>query len=90
MCLCRQSPVYLHEEIPSAIEQRDIKASNLLIDQIYTPTLAKTTLDEDKLLLEKAWELYEVGKLEEMVDPAAGSCPQEEAIRYLKVAFLCR
>jgi hypothetical protein len=40
-------------------------------------------------ILKQAWELYEAGKLEEMVDPAAGSYPQEEAIRYLKVALFC-
>ncbi|KAM0889652.1 hypothetical protein ACQ4PT_027591 [Festuca glaucescens] len=139
---------YLHEEIPSPIVHRDIKASNILIDKNYVPKIgdfglaklfpdnithistrvAGTTgylapeyawhgqltkkadiysfgvlvieiisglsgsrilMAEDKLLLEKTWELYEAGKLEEMVDPAVGSYPQEEVIRYLKVALFC-
>lgn len=139
---------YLHEEIPSPIVHRDIKASNILIDKNYVPKIgdfglaklfpdnithistrvAGTTgylapeyawhgqltkkadiysfgvlvieiisglsgsrilMAEDKLLLEKAWELYEAGKLEEMVDPAVGTYPKEEAIRYLKVALFC-
>uniref|UniRef100_A0ACD5Z066 Uncharacterized protein n=1 Tax=Avena sativa TaxID=4498 RepID=A0ACD5Z066_AVESA len=139
---------YLHEEIPSPIVHRDIKASNILIDKNYVPKIgdfglaklfpdnithistrvagttgylapeyawhgqltkkadiysfgvlvveivsglsgSRTLMAEDKLLLEKAWELYEAGKLEEMIDPASGSYPQEEAIRYLKVALFC-
>ncbi|CAM0901747.1 unnamed protein product [Alopecurus aequalis] len=139
---------YLHEEIPSPIVHRDIKASNILIDKNYVPKIgdfglaklfpdnithistrvagttgylapeyawhgqltkkadiysfgvllieiisglsgSRSLMAEDKLLLEKTWELYEAGKLEEMVDPAIGSYPQEDAIRYLKVALFC-
>uniref|UniRef100_A0ACD5Y3M6 Uncharacterized protein n=1 Tax=Avena sativa TaxID=4498 RepID=A0ACD5Y3M6_AVESA len=139
---------YLHEEIPSPIVHRDIKASNILIDKNYVPKIgdfglaklfpdnvthistrvagttgylapeyawhgqltkkadiysfgvlvveivsglsgSRSLMAEDKLLVEKAWELYEAGTLEEMVDPAVGSYPQEEAIRYLKVALFC-
>ncbi|CAN1166026.1 Cold-responsive protein kinase 1 [Linum perenne] len=43
-----------------------------------------------KLLLEQAWELYEEGKLTELVDPEIGESAEEEAIiRHMKVAFFC-
>ncbi|KAK8951950.1 putative LRR receptor-like serine/threonine-protein kinase [Platanthera zijinensis] len=43
----------------------------------------------NKLLLEKAWELYEEGRLPELVDPSLGDYPQEEVLRYMKVALFC-
>ncbi|KAF2297672.1 hypothetical protein GH714_002149 [Hevea brasiliensis] len=42
-----------------------------------------------KLLLEWAWQLHEEGKLLELVDPELGDFPEEEVIRYMKVAFFC-
>lgn len=42
-----------------------------------------------KLLLEWAWELYEEGKLVEMVDPDLKTYNEEEVIKYIKVAFFC-
>ncbi|GMH26930.1 hypothetical protein Nepgr_028773 [Nepenthes gracilis] len=44
---------------------------------------------DKKLLLEWAWELYESGRLLELVDPELGDFPEEEVIRYMKVAFFC-
>lgn len=35
------------------------------------------------------WELYEEGKLLDIVDPRLGDYPQEEVVRYMKVALLC-
>ncbi|EEF43245.1 putative serine/threonine-protein kinase [Ricinus communis] len=43
----------------------------------------------EKLLLEWAWELYEGGKLLELVDPQLGEFPEEEVIRHMKVALFC-
>ncbi|OAY26157.1 putative serine/threonine-protein kinase isoform X1 [Manihot esculenta] len=43
----------------------------------------------EKLLLELAWQLHEEGKLLELVDPDLGDFPEEEVIRYMKVAFFC-
>ncbi|XP_073264611.1 cold-responsive protein kinase 1-like isoform X2 [Populus alba] len=43
----------------------------------------------DKLLLEWAWELHEEGRPLELVDPEMGEFPEEEVIRYIKVAFFC-
>ncbi|KAK9268162.1 hypothetical protein L1049_010604 [Liquidambar formosana] len=42
-----------------------------------------------KFLLEWAWQLHEEGRLLELVDPELGDFPEEEVIRYMKVAFFC-
>ncbi|KAG8385606.1 hypothetical protein BUALT_Bualt03G0062600 [Buddleja alternifolia] len=36
-----------------------------------------------------AWELYEEGKLLELVDPELEEFPKDEALRYMKVALFC-
>lgn len=41
------------------------------------------------VLLKQAWQLYEEGKLLELVDPELDDFPEEEIIRYIKVAFFC-
>ncbi|CAN0852976.1 Cold-responsive protein kinase 1 [Linum grandiflorum] len=45
--------------------------------------------DRQKLLLEQAWEMYEEGRLLELVDPEMGDFPEEEVVRHMKVAFFC-
>ena len=40
-------------------------------------------------MLQQAWQLYEDGKLLELVDPELGEFPEEEVLRYMKVAFFC-
>ncbi|KAK6124407.1 hypothetical protein DH2020_017390 [Rehmannia glutinosa] len=42
-----------------------------------------------KLLLEWAWELHEEGKLLDLVDPELEEFPNDEVIRYMKVALFC-
>lgn len=42
-----------------------------------------------KLLLEWTWELYEEGRLLELVDPELQEFPKEEVTRYMKVALFC-
>ena len=39
--------------------------------------------------LQQTWELYEEKKLKELVDPALEDYPEEEVIRYIKVALFC-
>ncbi|GLT54208.1 hypothetical protein SLA2020_274260 [Shorea laevis] len=43
----------------------------------------------EKFLLEWAWQLYEEERLLELVDPEMQGFPEEEVIRYMKVAFFC-
>ncbi|KAK6154695.1 hypothetical protein DH2020_008943 [Rehmannia glutinosa] len=42
-----------------------------------------------KLLVEWAWELYEEGKLLDLVDPELEEFPKDEVLRYMKVALFC-
>lgn len=140
---------FLHEELVPHIVHRDIKASNVLLDQNFTPKIGdfglaklfpdnithistkiagttgylapeyglggQLTLKADvysfgvlivevvsgksssranwggmqKFLLEWAWELYKEGKLLELVDPEMDEFPEEEVMKYMKVAFFC-
>ncbi|XP_020571829.1 putative serine/threonine-protein kinase isoform X2 [Phalaenopsis equestris] len=45
--------------------------------------------NDDKVLLERTWELYGEGKLTELVDPCIQNYPEEEVLRYIKVALFC-
>ncbi|KAL2244817.1 putative serine/threonine-protein kinase isoform X1 [Sesamum indicum] len=42
-----------------------------------------------KLLVEWAWELYEEGKLLDLVDPELEDFREDEVLRYMKVALFC-
>ncbi|KAL7130103.1 hypothetical protein ABFS83_13G111400 [Erythranthe nasuta] len=42
-----------------------------------------------KLLVEWAWELYEEGKLVDLVDPELEEFEENEVVRYMKVALFC-
>ncbi|CAO2842656.1 unnamed protein product [Amaranthus hypochondriacus] len=44
---------------------------------------------ENKLLLEWAWQLYEEGRLLELVDTEMEEYPEDKALRFIKVAFFC-
>lgn len=37
----------------------------------------------------KAWQLHEEGRILELVDLEMGEFPEEEVIRYMKIAFFC-
>lgn len=43
----------------------------------------------DKFLLEWAWQLHEEGRLKEVVDSTLQQYPEEEVLRYTKVALFC-
>ncbi|CAH9112046.1 unnamed protein product [Cuscuta europaea] len=44
---------------------------------------------QQKILLEQAWQLHEGGNLLELVDPELDRFPEEEVMKYMKVALFC-
>lgn len=45
--------------------------------------------DSDKFLLEWTWKLYEEGRLVKLVDPTLKDYPEEEVLKFIKVALFC-
>ncbi|OEL26521.1 putative LRR receptor-like serine/threonine-protein kinase [Dichanthelium oligosanthes] len=71
-------------------KKADIYSFGVLVLEIVSGTSSsRSILADDKILLEKAWELYEAKKLNELIDPALGDYPEEEVVRYIKVALFC-
>ncbi|RDY02927.1 Cold-responsive protein kinase 1, partial [Mucuna pruriens] len=73
-------------------KKADIYSFGVLILEIVSGrSSARRTNGEGshKFLLEWAWQLYEEGKLLEFVDPEMEEFPEEEVIRYMKVALFC-
>lgn len=62
----------------------------LILEVVSGRNSAKTNWGgTQKLLLEWAWELYEEGKLLELVDPELETYPEQEVIKYMKVSLFC-
>ncbi|PSS10252.1 LRR receptor-like serine/threonine-protein kinase [Actinidia chinensis var. chinensis] len=62
----------------------------LVLEVISGRSSAKANWGEmKKLLLEWAWQLYVEGRLLELVDPELEEFPEDEVVRYMKVAFFC-
>ncbi|XP_057842065.2 cold-responsive protein kinase 1 [Cryptomeria japonica] len=62
----------------------------LLLEIISGRTNMNTSLpDEEQILLEMAWHLYEENRLLELVDPNLEEYSEEEASRFIKVALSC-
>ncbi|CAH8356392.1 unnamed protein product [Eruca vesicaria subsp. sativa] len=140
---------FLHEEVEPQVVHRDIKASNILLDQNFCPKIGDFGLaklfpdnvthvstrvagtvgylapeyallgqltkkadvysfgilvlevisggsssraaftDEFLVLVEWVWKLREEGRLLECVDPDLTTFPQDEVIRFIKVALFC-
>ncbi|CAN6241420.1 unnamed protein product [Urochloa humidicola] len=71
-------------------KKADIYSFGVLVLEIVSGTSSsRSILTDDKILLEKTWELYEAKKLKELIDPAIGDYPEEEVTRYIKVALFC-
>ncbi|KAG8043945.1 hypothetical protein GUJ93_ZPchr0458g22811 [Zizania palustris] len=71
-------------------KRADIYSFGVLVLEIVSgKSSSRSIMADDKILLEKAWELYEAGKLKELVDPEIGDYPEEEVLRYIKTALFC-
>nr|CAB3488697.1 unnamed protein product [Digitaria exilis] len=71
-------------------KKADIYSFGVLVLEIISGTSSsRSILADDKILLEKTWELYEAKKLKELVDPVLVNYPEDEVIRYIKVALFC-
>ncbi|XP_038903897.1 putative serine/threonine-protein kinase [Benincasa hispida] len=69
----------------------DVYSFGVLILEIVSGRRSSTVFGREIsiLLLERVWELYEEGKLLDIVDPRLGDYPREEMLRYMKVALFC-
>ncbi|XP_077224734.1 cold-responsive protein kinase 1-like isoform X1 [Tasmannia lanceolata] len=72
-------------------KKADIYSFGVLILEIISGRSSgkSITSGAQKYLLEWAWQLYQEGRLVELVDPELGQYPEEEVIRYSKVALFC-
>ncbi|XP_062227159.1 cold-responsive protein kinase 1-like isoform X2 [Phragmites australis] len=71
-------------------KKADIYSFGVLVLEIVSGrSSSRSLLADDKILIEKAWELYEAKRLKELVDPALGDYPEDEVLRYIKVALFC-
>ncbi|TKY71678.1 LRR receptor serine/threonine-protein kinase [Spatholobus suberectus] len=73
-------------------KKADIYSFGVLVLEIVSGRSSARRTNEGgshKFLLEWAWQLYEEGKLLEFVDPDMEEFPEEEVIRYMKVALFC-
>ncbi|MCD9640564.1 hypothetical protein HAX54_025932 [Datura stramonium] len=61
----------------------------LILETVSGRSSGSGTWQGQKSLLESAWQLYEEGKLLELVDPELGNFPEKEVLKYMKVALFC-
>ncbi|KAK8963394.1 putative leucine-rich repeat receptor-like serine/threonine-protein kinase [Platanthera guangdongensis] len=70
-------------------KKADIYSFGILVLEIISGRSSSKPHWFDKVLLEWTWDLYEEGKLAELVDPSLGDYPLEDVLRYIKVALFC-
>ncbi|XP_068668666.1 putative serine/threonine-protein kinase [Aristolochia californica] len=72
-------------------KKADIYSFGVLMLEIISGTSSsKAAWDEDmKVLLEWTWKLREENRLLEIVDPELDGYPEEEVLRFIKVALFC-
>ncbi|XVF87512.1 hypothetical protein PTKIN_Ptkin18bG0126000 [Pterospermum kingtungense] len=69
----------------------DVYSFGVLVLEIISGNSSSKTNwgGKDKFLLEWTWQLYEEGRLMELVDQELGEFPEEEVLRHMKVALFC-
>ncbi|KAF8409295.1 hypothetical protein HHK36_005369 [Tetracentron sinense] len=72
-------------------KKADVYSFGVLILEIVSgrSSVKATWGGMEKLLLEWTWQLYEEGKLLELVDTELEEYPEEEVLRYIRVALFC-
>ncbi|XP_039137924.1 cold-responsive protein kinase 1-like isoform X2 [Dioscorea cayenensis subsp. rotundata] len=72
-------------------KKADIYSFGVLIIEIVSGrSISKVHWSEmEKFLLEQTWQLFEEGRLKELVDPNLKEFPEDEVLRYIKVALFC-
>ncbi|CAD5181997.1 putative serine/threonine-protein kinase [Musa acuminata AAA Group] len=71
-------------------KKADIYSFGILVLEIISGrSNSKSWSEIGKPLLEWTWNLFEEGRLAEVVDPALKEYPQDQVIRYIKVALFC-
>ncbi|XP_062183752.1 cold-responsive protein kinase 1-like [Phragmites australis] len=71
-------------------KKADIYSFGVLVLEIVSgKSSSRSLLTDDQVLIEKTWELYEAKRLMELVDTSLEDYPEDEILRYIKVALFC-
>ncbi|KHN01559.1 Cysteine-rich receptor-like protein kinase 26 [Glycine soja] len=77
--------LYLHEDSRLRIIHRDLKASNILLDEEMHPKIS----DFGMARLVQAWRNWKNGTATNIVDPSLNDGSQNEIMRCIHIALLC-
>ncbi|XP_072982097.1 putative serine/threonine-protein kinase isoform X1 [Typha latifolia] len=71
-------------------KKADIYSFGVLVLEIISgESSSKALYSEGNFLLDRAWQLYQEGRLQELVDPVLKEYSEEQVLRYTKVALFC-
>ncbi|CAD6243329.1 unnamed protein product [Miscanthus lutarioriparius] len=70
-------------------KKADVYSFGVLVLEIVSGRRISQTIQSDMFLVREAWELYQQGRLLDIVDASMGSYPEKEVLRYIKVGLAC-